>query len=977
MVRIQNQHAQSVSQPTIDADTSEFVYVDTAIGGANHRNHPQVADDFRPRVSAVDCFATYLRYPQAFIEHMNVTVNKDGKHTVAGYSGPSLGLFLPIDTDHAEDIGIALADARVLVERICARFDVNADAFRFYFSGNKGFSIEIPGRLFGGFPILPARDLVDRFEILVGIFAEGLSTVDQKIYDPVRLWRLPNTINGKSGLHKIALSTHEFLHLGIEDIRELAKAPRYIDLTPEDEWGPQGELALIWAETESLLHRPRPTNSEQSAEGTVRLSQTQSDTLISIVSPHWFQGQKHDLALCLAGLLATTGLSEDQTKEIITELSSDDENPNDRISAVLGTFERVRKGLPTLGHFGLRTLLGEDALRSVVHILDAARFDARQAAQSEISPPIEGANAGETVGNQGIPTAIPKIDPNLPRIDAGNQDLTSATVQSWKALQDRNCPPTLFVADQQLIRLVTSAKGPHIIEEVTEDRLHYHLARSAVWYRKREREGKPASFDIVMPPRPIAKDMMATPAKPLPILRKIVASPVFSEAGTIQTQAGYHADTMMFYDPFYAVTIPEVSPNPTAEEIAEAKRWIIDDLFVDFPFVADSDRAHAVGEYLLYPARELIDGPTPFHVHEAPTEGTGKDLLAIVMAQVFCGKPPSTLSYGKQSEDFKKKLLSILLPKPEWIVVPNVEGEVNNQDLCDTITRGAFNERILGKSEMGYAEASNVWTMTANNAQLSRDYIRRSVRIRLDAKVETPSERPESQFHHPKLERWAKENRAPLIWSALTLIQSWIAAGKPAGTRSLGNFEEWASVMGGILENAGIEGFLTNREAFKAAESAETTSFRYFVSAWWDTHQSNEKSVGELFPLASRDDVDIDLGDKSDQSRRIRLGKLIAKNRDRIYRVSETTSVQVKEAGVSHKQTMWQLRTHDGDTETDAPLPSPQLPTPPNPVVPEVTDDGDEDDEEELYLNGKCLRCGKPLQKGQRYQCMKCRATEA
>ena len=60
------------------------------------------------------------------------------------------------------------------------------------------------------------------------------------------------------------------------------------------------------------------------------------------------------------------------------------------------------------------------------------------------------------------------------------------------------------------------------------------------------------------------------------------------------------------------------------------------------------------------------------------------------------------------------------------------------------------------------------------------------------------------------------------MWAALTLIRAWIAAGRPKGKKTLGKFEGWAEVMGGILQVAGVPGFLDQLEAFRERDDPET-----------------------------------------------------------------------------------------------------------------------------------------------------------
>jgi putative DNA primase/helicase len=94
---------------------------------------------------------------------------------------------------------------------------------------------------------------------------------------------------------------------------------------------------------------------------------------------------------------------------------------------------------------------------------------------------------------------------------------------------------------------------------------------------------------------------------------------------------------------------------------------------------------------------------------------------------------------------------------------------------------------------------------TGNNPVLSQEMVRRTVRIRLDAKTDRPWQN--RKFKYPNIREWVGIHRAELVNACLVLIQTWIAAGKPDGIVSLGNFESWAKTMGGILGVAGIVGF--------------------------------------------------------------------------------------------------------------------------------------------------------------------------
>jgi hypothetical protein len=348
--------------------------------------------------------------------------------------------------------------------------------------------------------------------------------------------------------------------------------------------------------------------------------------------------------------------------------------------------------------------------------------------------------------------------------------------------------------------------------------------------------------------------------------------------------------------------------------VAEAKRWILDELLPDFPFVSDADRAHAIAELLLIPARSMIAGATPLHVHEAPAPGTGKDLLAEVMGLIVLGEDPQTMNYTASPPEMGKKLLATLMRAPEWITMPNVTGIVDDTGLTDAISRGAFADRVLGVSQIARLPARNVWTMTANNAELSGDLARRSVRIRIDAKVERPQDR--TDFRHPDLRSWVESNRGQLLWSALTIVQSWVSAGMVRSDHMMGTFKDWAGVMGGILTHAQIPGFLENAKEFAQAADGDALARRALVSAWWEKYQRDPVGASSLYGLIGEADIDLDLGDRNEHGRKSRLGHILKTMRDRRYTLSNGYTVSVSFSGEGHRANLWSLHLIDrGDVE--------------------------------------------------------------
>ena len=139
-------------------------------------------------------------------------------------------------------------------------------------------------------------------------------------------------------------------------------------------------------------------------------------------------------------------------------------------------------------------------------------------------------------------------------------------------------------------------------------------------------------------------------------------------------------------------------------------------------------------------------------------------------------------------------------------------------------------------------------------------------------------------FKHPLITEWAQENRSALVHAALTLIQAWIAAGQPLHETRLGSFEKWSEVMGGVLEVAGIPGFLGNLNELYEASDSDGQMWREFTGAWWEAFRDEPKKVSDLTQFCEERDLMLNVrGDGSARSQQTRLGKALATKRDRVF----------------------------------------------------------------------------------------------
>jgi putative DNA primase/helicase len=494
------------------------------------------------------------------------------------------------------------------------------------------------------------------------------------------------------------------------------------------------------------------------------------------------------------------------------------------------------------------------------------------------------------------PGANPGERLRRPEIETYNRHQRDITRDAVVALIRANIGPILFQQGGRAVRLDVEAAGYSNTDQcqrivsLDRDGLKAILARVADWRKTTE-----TKTVLVPPPSETVRDLFGLGDwQFLPRLRGVITSPCFAPNGDLIGTPAYHEPSGPYYAPPAGEPEIPLPPPPSAASIRKARRFLQQELLGDFPFADQASGAHALALLLLPCARELIDGPTPLHVVDAPTEGTGKGLL--VDACVIPLKPDATavLTAPTEESEWRKTLTAVLRNGPSHVLLDNLSRPLTGGPLAAVLTALVWVGRILGSSKTVQLPVRCVWAATGNNVRASREIQRRTVWIRLDARMARPAER--TGFRHPDLRDWARAARPDLIKAILTLIQGWIVAGCPPGERSIGSYEEWARVMRGILAVAGVDGFLTNGAAYSSRSDPEGEAWEALATLWSERFGTGEVTSHDLFDLAQGLEGMLELiGGGSQQSRRVRFGNLLRTQEDRVYgpwRITATRSVQ-------------------------------------------------------------------------------------
>lgn len=484
-------------------------------------------------------------------------------------------------------------------------------------------------------------------------------------------------------------------------------------------------------------------------------------------------------------------------------------------------------------------------------------------------------------------------------LNAANADLVQVVAEAWSAVAASNAPAILFAFGGIPSRLEVNEDGRAFVRPLTVEGLRLEVAGAAQFYVPKVTAEGEVQRKLVVPPTHIVAAMLAAPNPPLPPLERIVSAPVFGPQGELQVTPGYHPASRTYYQPQPGFTLPSVSDAPTKDEVERARDLLCQELLSDFPFVSEAERAHAVAVLLLPFVRATITGPTPLHMLEANSAGTGKGLLSDVLTIPSLGEQPSVLTEARDDDEWRKRLTSCLRSAPAVVVLDNLNRTLDSGSLAAVLTANIWEDRLLGSNDTVRAPVRCLWLATANNPTMSTEIARRTVRIRLDAKVDRPWQR--TDFRHADLRTWAREHRGALVWAALTLVRAWQAAGRPLGQQRLGSYERWANVIGGILQIAGIGGFLGNLERFYEEADVEGVAWRELVAEWWSTYLDQEVKAADLFYLAA-EIPGFDFGKGNEKAQKTAFGMQLSKQRDRII-----GEFQIVHAGEAKRAKLWKL----------------------------------------------------------------------
>lgn len=425
-------------------------------------------------------------------------------------------------------------------------------------------------------------------------------------------------------------------------------------------------------------------------------------------------------------------------------------------------------------------------------------------------------------------------------------DKTSFDTQvrlAWSKLgKKQKDNPYLFWSDQGRIVRMRDNMGMKTVREINSNDLMDAVAHSCHW-KTFTMEGD----QTAPPPDAVIRTMMASDnaRNRLPLLKGIVTAPFFTEDGTLVMEGGYNESGYYLAD-VDAGKYPEVPMDPTQEEVDHALSFIMDNLFVDFPFEDNTDgvssKCHALAMLLQPFIRPMISGPTPIYFVDKPLPGTGATLLIDSVLRISSGRPGEAQTIPANEEEFRKTITASLSEGASYFWLDNVDRTIDSESFASVTSSEFFQARRLGSSSTIRFPIRNQFIVCGNNVDMRSEMIRRMLLVHLDPKTADPTAR--SGFKHKHLLRWVKENRPALVHACLVLCQAWIADGCPEKDTMKASYEHYSACMGGIMDSIGVEGFMENESVLRQSSDGESGPMDEFIYLWWDMYEDEYVGIG-------------------------------------------------------------------------------------------------------------------------------------
>ena len=393
---------------------------------------------------------------------------------------------------------------------------------------------------------------------------------------------------------------------------------------------------------------------------------------------------------------------------------------------------------------------------------------------------------------------------------------------------------------------------------------------------------KGEASDISMPSYRIVRACLELLPKQVPHLQTIYEHPIIMPDLSLRSEEGYYADIESYI--FDNSGITDESIDSSTESLDRAKSILSSDLLGEVLFKDTSAGTNYLAYLLTFAMRPAIEGNVPMFAINSSSMAIGKTYLLRTADMIWRNDDNASALHidAKVLNNTKsayREVCFALERNAESIYFDNMGPKpIRANYLAPLLTDGRFQYKRPGETSLAKQTCQAIISIAGNNLRFEKDLARRVYWCELeDFKM---------QFFEGDMLQYAKEHRISIIRSLFTLIKYWKDQGAPRSEIVFQSFNEWASIIGGILESVGIQHFL------ESSEDPEITYMKRYCEAIYNEMGDGHFSVPEILDIISEDDHY--LGSKNtDRSRTLRFGRLLSVYNDiqlGEYRISKSPS---------------------------------------------------------------------------------------
>lgn len=329
--------------------------------------------------------------------------------------------------------------------------------------------------------------------------------------------------------------------------------------------------------------------------------------------------------------------------------------------------------------------------------------------------------------------------------------------------------------------------GNGSIHLLNESSLRYYAGLIVQFYKTRRLVNGVEIELLCDPPDKVCKSVIALQVqRNLKKLNGVITAPTLRLNGSILQAPGYDEATQLLCD--IPSTATHINNSPSIQEALKALESLMHP-FRDFPFCGPLDRAVFLAALLTSAVRPVLS-LAPGFAFDAPSQGSGKTLLARCVAALMQGSEPSVWPHtaGRDDEEIRKRIFSALRAGLRVLIWDNITGVFDSSAMAACMTSPVFTDRILGQSISSSVPNKLMIIFTGNNVLLQGEMPRRILVSRIDPAVERPFARKFDLDPYA----YCRDNRQHLIASALTLLRAYLTHGCSTSVHgSLASFEDW------------------------------------------------------------------------------------------------------------------------------------------------------------------------------------------